>query len=63
MRSIDGWVRNRADGKVEAVFAAKPEMVDALIEACKTGPGQAQVTGIDVLHYPTDPGPGFRITF
>jgi acylphosphatase len=46
-RGIEGWVRNRRDGSVEAVFAGPPEKVDAMIEACRRGPYAARV---DVLH-------------
>ncbi|MGH6665879.1 MAG: acylphosphatase, partial [Pseudolabrys sp.] len=44
---VEGWVRNRRDGTVEAVFAAKPEKVDAMIEACRRGPYAAHVEAID----------------
>jgi acylphosphatase len=46
-RGIEGWVRNRRDGSVEAVFAGPPEKVDAMIEACRRGPYAARV---DALH-------------
>lgn len=42
---LKGWVRNRSDGTVEAVFSG--EHIDAMIEACKEGPPAARVTGID----------------
>jgi acylphosphatase len=38
-RGIEGWVRNRRDGSVEALFAGPPETVAAVIEACRRGPG------------------------
>ncbi|MGH6665987.1 MAG: acylphosphatase, partial [Pseudolabrys sp.] len=44
---VEGWVRNRRDGTVEAVFAAKPEKVDVMIEACRRGPYAAHVEAID----------------
>lgn len=44
---LEGWVRNRRDGSVEAVFAGAQEKVDAMIEACQQGPYSARV---DVLH-------------
>ncbi|MCH6588225.1 MAG: acylphosphatase [Proteobacteria bacterium] len=37
-RGLSGWVRNRRDGTVEAVFEGAPEAVDAMVEACRTGP-------------------------
>ena len=40
---LDGWVRNRRDGSVEAVFAGPAEAVDAMIAACHRGPPSARV--------------------
>jgi acylphosphatase len=44
---LQGWVRNRRDGAVEAVFAGSGEDVAKMIEACRQGPYGAHVTGID----------------
>jgi acylphosphatase len=46
-RGIEGWVRNRRDGTVEAVFAGDPMSVEALIAACKTGPRGSRVENIE----------------
>lgn len=43
-----GWVRNRADGSVEAIAHGQAEQVEALITACKKGPALASVKHIDV---------------
>jgi acylphosphatase len=53
-RGIEGWVRNRPDGTVEAVFAGPTSVVEAMIEACRRGPPGAQVDAIDAR----DGGPG-----
>lgn len=45
-RGLSGWVRNRADGTVEAVFAGPREQVDDMIAACHDGPPKAKVTHI-----------------
>ena len=45
---VAGWVTNRSDGKVEAVFEGPPEAVDELVEYCGEGPTAASVEGIDV---------------
>jgi acylphosphatase len=45
---VNGWVRNRGDGKVEAVFEGEEQDVKALIEFCKHGPPAAIVTTADV---------------
>ena len=47
MRGIEGWVRNRRDGSVEAVFAGEPAAVRAVIEACRRGPRGAWVETLD----------------
>jgi acylphosphatase len=44
---LSGWVRNRRDGAVEAVFAGPPEAVAAVIEACRRGPPGARVDAVD----------------
>lgn len=41
-----GWVRNRYDGSVEAVFQGPRATVDAMIEACRRGPSAAAVTDV-----------------
>jgi acylphosphatase len=43
---INGWVKNLADGRVEAVFMGKQEVVEQMIELCNYGPRLAQVTGV-----------------
>jgi acylphosphatase len=45
---VQGWVRNRADGKVEAVFAGPAKAVASLCEACRRGPLSAEVRRVDV---------------
>jgi acylphosphatase len=44
---LEGFVRNRRDGAVEAVFAGPAEAVAAMIEACRRGPPGARVDAID----------------
>jgi acylphosphatase len=44
---LEGWVRNRRDGSVEAVFAGPADTVAAAIAACRQGPRNAQVERID----------------
>jgi acylphosphatase len=45
---LRGWVRNRRDGSVEALVTGTPEAVGAIIEASRTGPIGAHVTGVTV---------------
>jgi acylphosphatase len=57
---LRGWVRNRRDGSVEAVFAGPEEAVRLMIERCREGPHAARVTGIEQRPETEPVGPGFR---
>ena len=46
-RGLQGWVRNRRDGAVEALFAGPVEAVAAMIEKCRHGPPGARVDAVD----------------
>lgn len=46
-RGLDGWVRNRLDGTVEAVFSGPAALVDEMVAACREGPPAAKVTAIE----------------
>ncbi len=59
-RGLRGWVRNRFDGTVEALFAGPAAAVDDMVAACRTGPPAAMVTDV-AIHPAEDPGEaGFR---
>ena len=59
-RGLGGWVRNRFDGTVEALFAGPAAAVDDMVAACWTGPPAAMVTDV-ATHPAEDPGEaGFR---
>ena len=45
-RGLEGWVRNRRDGAVEALFAGPTAAVEAMIAACRNGPYGARVDDI-----------------
>ena len=45
-RDLEGWVRNRRDGSVEAVFSGPAEAVAAMIAACRRGPSSARVEAL-----------------
>jgi acylphosphatase len=46
-RGIEGWVRNRRDGSVEALFIGPEDEVAAMIEDCRSGPPGAHVDLVD----------------
>ena len=43
---LDGWVRNRRDGAVEAVFAGPADAVAAMLRYCHDGPAFARVARV-----------------
>jgi acylphosphatase len=45
--NVRGWIRNRDDGTVEAVFEGEEQDVEALVTFCKHGPPRAMVTNVD----------------
>ena len=45
---LNGWVRNRIDGSVEALVVGDDEAVGKMIEACRRGPVLARVDAVDV---------------
>ena len=44
---LEGWVRNRRDGSVEAVFAGPAPAVEAMIAECRVGPRSGHVDALD----------------
>ena len=57
---LDGWVRNRADGSVEAVFHGDADAVEAMLARAHDGPPSAKVESIDVQEHDQTPAPGFH---
>ena len=60
MRGLSGWVRNRRDGTVEAVFDGPDKVVADMIEACWQGPPAARVTDVEEFPFGEPLGAGFR---
>jgi acylphosphatase len=58
---VAGWVRNRADGAVEAVFEGGSDAVDSMIAFCEEGPRGAQVTRVEVFEEEPQGPSGFEI--
>jgi acylphosphatase len=57
---LRGWVRNRADGSVEALVTGEDDRVTAMIEACREGPFAARVVDVAVDEAADDGSDGFR---
>jgi acylphosphatase len=49
---VVGWVRNRADGSVEAALEGKRSAVDALLAFVRRGPPAAHVSGVEEFDEP-----------
>jgi acylphosphatase len=45
---VQGWVRNRRDGTVEAVLEGEPARVAEMLQWCRRGPALARVDGVDI---------------
>ena len=58
---VAGWARNCSDRTVEAVFEGPEDAVEAVVEACRRGPGHAEVSQLDVETEPPEGLSGFRI--
>jgi acylphosphatase len=58
---VDGWVRNRQDGRVEAVFEGSPHAVASLVSWCNHGPPRAKVEDVTVVDEPAIGERGFAV--
>ncbi len=58
---VAGWITNRPDGRVEAVFEGPAEAVDELVEFCRVGPTAATVETVDVETEETEGLSGFDV--
>jgi len=54
VRGLKGWVRNLADGSVEALFAGPKDRVDDMVKACYRGPPAARVEAVAVEDFTGD---------
>ena len=45
-RGLEGWVRNRRDGSVEALFAGAADVVAEMVASCRRGPSSARVDAV-----------------
>lgn len=59
-RGLRGWVRNRRDGSVEALFVGARRQIDSMVEACRRGPPAARVEHVVREPAADDGSTGFR---
>jgi acylphosphatase len=60
-RGLKGWVRNRSDGSVEAVFSGEEEDVQSMIVACHRGPRLSLVRAVKAADHPPGEWKGFEV--
>jgi acylphosphatase len=58
---VAGWVTNRRDGAVEAVFEGAPDAVAALVDFCRHGPRGADVESLDETSEEPEGLSGFEV--
>jgi acylphosphatase len=58
---VAGWVSNRPDGAVEAVFEGEQEAVEELVRFCRRGPGRAEVDSVEVTDEEPEGLSGFDV--
>jgi acylphosphatase len=61
-RGVNGWVRNRPDQSVEAIFEGAASSVEAMVAWAHRGPELAEVTAVDVMEEPPQGERRFRVT-
>lgn len=58
---VAGWVRNRPDGRVEAVFEGDEDAVEEIVAWCYKGPLRAVVSEVEVVGENPEGSVGFRV--
>jgi acylphosphatase len=58
---VSGWVRNRADGTVEAAFEGDPERIARLVAFCERGPRGARVERVERFDEESEGLTGFQV--
>lgn len=58
---VAGWVTNRPDGTVEAVFEGEPEDVESMLSFSREGPRGAAVERVELIEEEPEGLSGFAI--
>jgi acylphosphatase len=58
---VAGWVTNRRDGAVEAVFEGDADAVEELVDFCRRGPSRAEVASVEVTEESPEGLRGFQV--
>lgn len=61
-RGVSGWVRNNADGTVEAAFEGEPGAVDSMVAFMREGPRGAGVANVEVFEEEPEGTTGFSVS-
>ena len=60
-RGVAGWVTNRSDGAVEAVFEGEPDAVESMVRFMREGPSRADVSDVEVSEEEPEGLSGFEV--
>jgi acylphosphatase len=58
---VAGWVSNRADGAVEAVFEGDADAVERMVGFVRRGPGHSEIADVDIAEEEPEGLDGFEI--
>lgn len=58
---LDGWVRNRRDGSVEALFQGAGNAIESMIGHCRNGPPDARVDRVEIIQEAGAAPAGFAV--
>jgi acylphosphatase len=60
-RGVSGWINNRPDGAVEAVFEGDADAVESMVRFCREGPRGAEVERVEVNEEEPEGLTGFEV--
>jgi acylphosphatase len=60
-RGVSGWVRNREDGSVEAVFEGDPDAVQSLVRLSREGPRGSAIERVETVEEEPEGLSGFEV--